>query len=165
VCLVLVALTSASGCDAGRLQFKNDHRLSFQTPHARETVTAPVTVRWSMTGFDAVGLDGSRTSRRGAFGVFVDRAPMPVGKDLKSLVTDDAGCRHDARCPDAQYLSDRGVFVTTQPEVTLEVLRQQADGGTHQQHYVNVILLDGTGRRIGESAWYLPFVTKRRSAS
>jgi hypothetical protein len=38
-----------------------------------------------------------------------------------------------------------------------------ADGVGDEQHYVNIVLLDGTGHRIGESAWYRPFTSKRRS--
>jgi len=90
---------------------------------------------------------------------------MPVGKNLKWLARDDAGCKRDARCPDAQYLADRGVFVTTDTSVTLQTLPQQTDGVGDEQHYVNVVLLDGTGHRIGESAWYRPFTSKRRSSS
>ena len=165
VTALLLVLTGAAGCQVGQLQFKNDHRLSFQAPRARHRVTVPFTVRWSMKDFEAVGLDGSTDSSRGAFAVFVDRAPMPVGKDLKWLARDDAGCKRDARCPDAQYLADRGVFVTTDTSVTLQTLPQLGAGVGDEQHYVNVVLLDGAGHRIGESAWYRPFTSKRRSSS
>lgn len=161
--LALAALTLA-GCQVGQLQFKNDHRLTFLAPAARHRVTAPVTIRWSMKDFQAVGLDGSRDRSRGVFAVFVDRAPMPVGKDLKWLAKGDNGCLRDPRCPDAQYLADRGVHLTTDTFLTLDVLPRAADGVGDEQHYVNVVLLDGTGRRIGESAWYRPFTSKRRSS-
>jgi hypothetical protein len=165
VTALLLVVAGTAGCQVDRLQFKNDHRLSFQTPQARHLVTTPLTVSWSMKDFDAVGLDGSHDKHKGAFAVFVDRAPMPVGKDLKWLAKSDPGCKRDVRCPDAQYLADRGVFVTTSPTVKLETLPQQSQGVGDEQHYVNVVLLDGTGHRIGESAWYRPFTSKRRSSS
>jgi hypothetical protein len=159
----LLVLVAASGCGVGRLQFTNDNRLDFQSPEARHRVTAPVTVSWTMKDFEATGLDGSSSKHSGVFAVFVDRAPMPVGKDLKWLFRNDSGCKHDAKCPSPQQLSDRGVFVTTDPSVKIEVLPQVGKGVGDEQHYVNVVLLDGTGHRIGESAWFLPFTSKRRS--
>lgn len=161
---LLVAPLLLGGCQLGQLQFRNDHRLQFLAPEARSRVTTPLTVSWRMKGFDAVGLDGSRDAHRGVFAVFVDAAPMPVGKDLRWLARGDSGCTRDPRCPDAQYLADRGVLLTTASSVRLDVLPRLADGVGDEQHYVNVVLLDGTGHRIGESAWYLPFRSKRRSA-
>ncbi|HUR51646.1 MAG TPA: hypothetical protein VMZ11_05945 [Mycobacteriales bacterium] len=158
-----LALLALPGCQAGRLQFQNDHRLSFQSPEARHRVSAPFTVDWTMRDFTPTGLDGGTGRDRGVFAVFVDRAPMPVGKDLRWLFRSDTGCKHDARCPSAQQLADRGVLVTTDTHVTVDVLPQVGEGVGDEQHYVNVVLLDGTGHRIGESGWYLPFTSKRRS--
>ncbi len=152
-----------SGCNVGALHFTNDHRLTFVSPQARARVRTPLAIRWSMRGFDPVGLDGSRSDDRGAFAVFVDRAPMPFGQGLRWLAKDDRGCQRDPRCPDADYLSRQGVLLTTLPQVSLDVLPLAPDGVGDEQHYVNVVLLDGTGRRIGESAWYLPFSSKRRA--
>jgi hypothetical protein len=162
---LLLVLAGSSGCQVNQLQFRNDHRLTFQAPEARHRVTAPLTIQWSMKDFDLVGLDGSRESDKGVFAVFVDRAPMPVGKNLKWLARNDAGCKRDARCPDAEFIANSGVFVTTDTSLTLDTLPQVGDGVGDEQHYVNVVLLDGTGHRIGESAWYLPFKSKRRSTS
>ena len=163
--LAIVCLVAAAGCQVGQLQFKNDDRLSFVAPQARHRVSVPVTISWTMKDFDPVGLDGSRDDGRGAFAVFVDRAPMPVGKDLRWIGHSDTSCKRDPRCPDAKYLADHGVLVTTDTSVTLDVLPSAPDGAGDEQHYVNVVLLDGTGHRIGESAWYRPFTSKRRSGS
>lgn len=162
--LVLLPLALAlTGCGVGRLQFRNDHRLEFQEPESRSRVTTPVTIRWTMTGFSASGLDGRPGDDRGVFAVFVDRSPMPVGKDLRWLARNDTACRRDPRCPDVQYLADRGVLLTTKTTVTLDTLPSVPDGAGDEQHFVNVVLLDGTGKRIGESGWYLPFTAKRRA--
>ena len=158
--LILVATV---GCQLDQLQFRSDDRLSFTAPQARHRVTAPVTVSWKMDDFTPSGLDGSQSKDSGVFAVFVDKAPMPVGKDLKWLFRKDNGCRHDARCPSAQQLADSGVLLTTDPSVTIDVLPQVGRGRGDEQHFVNVVLLDGTGHRIGESAWYLPFTSKRRT--
>jgi hypothetical protein len=161
--LCLVAVTTA-GCNVSQLQLRNDHRLSFESPKARAKVVAPVTISWTMRDFRTAGLDGTHSTSSGAFAVFVDRAPMPVGKDLRWLSRNDLSCKRDPRCPDKQYLADEQVFVTTDTSLTLDVLPRAADGVGDEQHYVNIVLLDGRGHRIGESAWYRPFTSKRRSA-
>jgi hypothetical protein len=162
---LLTCLVGAAGCNTGSLQFTNDNRLSFQDPDSRQHITVPVTIRWTMKDFDAVGLDGSRSKGKGAFAVFVDQAPLPVGKDLKWLGRDDSGCQRDPRCPDEQFLAVRNVHVTTQTSLTLDVLPRVGAGVGDEQHYVTVVLLDGTGHRIGESAWYRPFTSTRRSST
>ncbi len=159
--LGLLCALSLSGCGAGNLQFRQDDRLSFQAPGNRDRVTLPVTVAWTMKDFQVVGLDGSRSESKGVFAVFVDRAPMPVGKNLRWLARNDTSCARDPRCPGAEYLSDQGVFLTTTPSVRLEQLPRASDGVGDEQHFVNVVLLDGAGARIGESAWYRPFQTRR----
>jgi hypothetical protein len=162
--LGLASLVATTGCQVSNLQFRNDNRLHFSAPKARSLVSAPLTVSWQMQGFTPSGLDGSKEATKGAFAVFVDKAPMPVGKDLRWLARKDPGCKRDARCPDATYLADRGIFVTTDSSLTLAVLPAVPDGVGDEQHYVNVVLLDGTGHRIGESAWYQPFTSKRRQS-
>jgi hypothetical protein len=163
--LGLAAVVATTGCQLSQLQFRVDDRLHFSAPKARALVTAPVTVSWRISGFTPSGLDGSNDRSKGAFAVFVDRAPMPVGKDLRWLARKDAGCARDPRCPDASYLADRGIYVTTETSIRLETLPSAPAGVGDEQHYVNVVLLDGGGHRIGESAWYRPFKTKRRETS
>lgn len=164
VALTLLVVAGLSGCQLDRLQFRNDDRLTFETPKARHRVTVPLTVAWRMRDFTPTGLDGRGERGRGVFAVFVDKAPMPVGEDLKWLFRDDPSCRTDRRCPSTEQLAARGVYVTTRSSLTLDVLPQASDGVGDEQHYVNVVLLDGAGRRLGESAWYLPFRTRRRSS-
>ncbi|MCW2571951.1 MAG: hypothetical protein JWO88_2009 [Frankiales bacterium] len=161
--LCAASLVATSGCQVASLQFRNDHRLQFSAPASRKVVTAPLTISWTMKDFSATGLDGQRDAHSGAYAVFVDRAPMPVGKDLKWLAREDAGCKRDPRCPDQKYLADRGIFLTTDTSVTVDILPAAPDGVGDEEHYVNVVLVDGTGHRIGESAWYRAFQSKRRT--
>jgi hypothetical protein len=152
VVLLFAVLTAA--CGVGDYQFRNDHRLSFESPRERQNVALPLTVRWSMKDF-APGQDGT-------FAVFVDRAPMPVGKDLKWLVRNLDNCADDPKCPTADQLAREDVYVTTRTVVKLQQLPRVGGSVGKEQHYVNVVLLDATGTRQTESAWYLPFTTDRR---
>ena len=163
LCFAAVA-GSLAGCGTGPLAFHNDHRLAFVSPAARSLVHTPLTVRWSMREFHLTGLDGSRNPAQGTFAVFVDRAPMPVGADLKWFAAHDPGCQRNPACPDGTYLANRGVHLTTDASLTLDVLPPVAAGVGDEQHSVTVVLLDGAGRRFAESAWYLPFTSPHRGS-
>ena len=160
----LVAAVATSGCAAEGLQFRNDHRLSFESPSARAEVEVPIRITWSMDDFEATGLDGASEVDAGAFVVFLDQAPMPVGEDLSWVARDDADCQRVERCPTRRYLAEKGVFVTSKPSLTISTLPAVSDGVGNEQHYVNVVLVDGQGLRTRESAWFLPFQTDRRAA-
>ena len=156
--------TSASACDVSRLQFKNDHRLTFQQPKDRAKVATPFTISWSMKDFTASGLDGSTSSDSGVFAVFIDRAPMPVGKDIKWIGHGDTSCQRDPRCPDTEYLASKGVYITKDTSLTVDTLPPANHGRGDEEHFVNVVLLNGKGQRIGETGWYREFRSKRRSS-
>lgn len=151
-----------AGCGITELEFTNDDRLDFVSPTERELVSPPVTIEWTMEDVALSGLDGP-PGEDGAFVVFVDRAPMPVGRNLAWLAGEDASCARDGRCPDLEYLATLGVHVTTDTSVTLDRLpRAGGPDSRDEEHSVTVVLVDATGTRVGESAWYLPFLTPRR---
>jgi hypothetical protein len=150
---VLTALSMAlCGCaDYGQMSFRQDTRLQVIAPADRGTVRLPVTVRWQIRDFS------------GEFALFVDRAPVPGGKPLSYVARHDRGCRDDPRCPDAGYLAAHQVFTTTATEYTFESLPAPSDRDSRQpeRHRVTIVLLDGTGHRIGESAWTVEFTLRR----
>lgn len=160
---VLPLVLALSACGIDELEFKNDRRLEFTQPESREIVATPFEISWEMSDFKAVGLDGSAEESRGAFVVFVDKAPMAAGEDLDSLTEDDPTCIPEDGCPSLKYLRQRDVYVTQEPSVTIRRL-PEVSGVGREQHFVNVVLVDGQGRRIGESGWYLQFQTERRSS-
>ena len=162
--LCALAATGTSACDVSRLQFTTDHRLTFQAPASRAKVQIPFTLAWSMKGFTPTGLDGSTDDRRGVFAVFVDRAPMPVGKDITWIGHGDLSCKRDPRCPDTEYLAAKGVYITRDTSLTIDTLPQPHQGIGDEEHFVNVVLLNGKGQRIGETGWYREFKSKRRSS-
>ena len=147
--VALLAVVVSSSCAQG-LEFRGDHRLGIVTPRDREHVTTPFTVRWTMKGdYD------------GVFAVFVDRSPMPVGKTLRWVAGDDEGCKRDPRCPDADYLAQRNVFVTAGHSVTVPLLPKPAAGVGDAHHDITVILLDKTGKRLNEKAWHRDVLSER----
>jgi hypothetical protein len=162
-CLALSVVLTTGGCDVAAMQFGNDHRVTVLEPKMRSTVTTPLTIRWTYKDFELTGPDGSSDPRKGYFGVFVDRAPVPAGKTFAYVAHNDKSCRPQSGCPDAAYLADAHVYATERPEITLETLPFQPgvrDG--LEYHTITVVLMDGSGRRIGESAWYVDVRFRRR---
>ncbi|MCU1602992.1 MAG: hypothetical protein JWO22_3701 [Frankiales bacterium] len=157
VAALLVVAALVGSCNQ---EYRQDKRLSITAPRDGARVSAPLSVSWTMRDFDATGLDGSTSPRQGAYAVFVDRAPMPPGKDLRWLGRKDRSCRSDVRCVDAAFLANLGVYVTAQTSVTLPRLPQVDAQRGIENHTLTVVLLDGSGHRIGEKAWYRNFESR-----
>jgi len=152
VALLLALVMLANGCAMTGIAFRQDDRLSFVTPDDRAEITLPVTVTWKVDDFD-VPTDGS-------YAVFVDRAPQPPGKTLDWLARNDDACRGADGCPDAKWFNERDVFPTKATSLELERLPARTDD-RREFHEVTVVLVDRTGRRIGETGWTLEFQVKR----
>lgn len=157
---IAVALLLSASCAHG-LAFIQDGRVSIVAPKSHATVELPVTITWRVKDFRITGQDGSSASSAGSFGVFVDQAPVPPGKTLAWVARGDNRCRADQGCPDTAYLADRFVFSTTQTTITLPQLPNLQAFHGHETHEVTIVLLNGSGERIGESAWYSTFVFDR----
>ena len=158
--LVAVALV-LSACVPEGLAFVKDDRLEISAPKSRATVTTPVTVDWTVHDFEVTGKTGDERDDAGYFGVFVDRAPMPPGEPMAWLARDDRRCQATPGCPDRVFLADLGAYTTTETSFTVKNLPDRDAYQGHESHEVTVVLLDGTGRRIGESAWYVDFFYDR----
>lgn len=64
-------------------------------------------------------------------------------------------------CPNRAYLSARQVYATHRTEFTLHTLTNPRLEHQKEIHTVTIVLLDGTGHRIGESAWSITFILER----
>jgi hypothetical protein len=109
--------------------------LSFRVDE-RVTITAPddreqVTLPLTID-WDVRDFDGT-------FAVFVDRAPIGPGDPLPDELPS-------------------GVFATDDTEVVLESL--PAASADDELHTATIVLIDGDGRRVGESAFDVTFETE-----
>lgn len=156
---VLVITLLVAGCDVSRMMFVQDHRVAITAPADRDTVTLPFTLRWQTHGFAVTGRDGQRASNSGYFAIFVDRAPMPPGQTLEWLATQSDSCGSEA-CGSVDRLSD--VYTTSDMSLELRQLPAVNKTDTTERHEAVVILLDGTGTRIGESGFYVRFDFERK---
>jgi hypothetical protein len=77
------------------------------------------------------------------FAVFVDRAPVRPGQRVDRV-------------------GDEGVFTTSQTELVIREL-DEGQGSGRERHTATIVLLDSSGRRIGESAWDVVFEVKREA--
>lgn len=158
---LLAAALSGCGFSTTGLAFTNDDRIEILSPKDREKHRLPVTIDWAVDDFEITGPGRGSGDNEGYFAVFVDSAPIPPGKTLRHVARKDPTCRASNGCPDEQYLEARGVYTTTETELTLETLRSSGLDGRREFHEVTVVLLDPEGRRVGESAWYVRFEIDR----
>ena len=158
--LLLIAL-GLTACVPDGLAFVKDERLRITAPDSLSTVTTPVTIDWEIEDFRITGPTDDASDDAGYFGVFVDRAPVPPGETLAWLARDDTRCLSSPGCPDRTYFADRDAYSTTETSFTLKHLPDQDSYQGHERHEVTIVLFDGTGRRIGESAWYADFFYER----
>ncbi|MDP9100636.1 MAG: hypothetical protein M3N21_00575 [Actinomycetota bacterium] len=170
LCAVLAVSTGATGCSAygfSGLAFKVDKRVKVVSPRDRSHVTLPVTVSWTAQDFRIVGPGAGPTqgSAAGYFGVFVDSSPVPHGQTLAYLARKDHTCRPADGCPNAEYLAARGVYTTTDTSIVITQLSRPVRSDGHEHHYVTIVLLDPSGRRIGESFFRVELVLDRKVLS
>ena len=124
----------SSGC--GPLLFRQDHRLTIQSPSDRSTVRAPLTIHWTARNFTP--------PTDGRFAVFLDRDPQPPGDSLDYF-------------PKAQRTM--GIFVVSSTSLRIDTFQRDFSlpKADQNRHDVTVILLDRNGRRVGESAAFAQF--------
>ena len=160
-CAVVAAL--APGCAVDGLAFRVDDRLDVVSPRDREVVSLPVRIEWEITDFEVTGPTPSSEPESGFFGVFVDRAPQPPGQTIEWFAKDDPACRPADDCPNKEYFAARGVYTTSKTRFVLRTLPPPPSDQAKRRelHEVTIVLLDGTGRRIGESAFTSEFEVKR----
>jgi hypothetical protein len=162
--LVLALAFVTSGCRLGGLAFRVDDRLDFLTPEDRATVRLPFDITWSVEDFDVTGPDGTATDTAGFFAVLLDVSPMPPGESLAYYARDDDSCRPAEGCPDAAYLADRRIHTTEATTFTVDALadtRPTDRPSAADDHEITVLLLNGKGERIGESAFRLKVIVDR----
>jgi hypothetical protein len=157
----LAIVLAAHGCSFSGLQFSQDERIAFEEPGYREKVRLPLTVRWTVEKFEVTGPTDTARGDAGYFAVLLDVDPLPAGETLRYYARDDRACRPDAGCLDAKYLAERRIHTTTDTKLVVAELGPapgiDVENGDRDLHEVTIVLLDGKGRRIGESLWTQTF--------
>lgn len=161
VATLALVVTTLQGCGTTGLNFVKDERVEIVAPGDRAKVPLPVTVRWEVRDFEVTGPDGSSRSDAGYFGVYVDRAPQPPQQTQAWLLRDEQNCLGGCESPTA--LASRNIHSTQETEFTIGRLPQPASDAVRRRefHEVTIVLLDGRGRRIGESAFIRQFEVDR----
>lgn len=159
--LVLFVVLACTSCLPEGQAFRLDKRLSIIEPADRQEVTLPVTLRWTIEDFDVVQPGGQPRDTAGYFAVFVDRAPMPPGRDLSWLARNDKSCRADEGCPGEEYFARLGVYTTSEQQLVIEQVRRRSANGGRERHVATIVLVDAAGARIGESAFKVAFDVNR----
>jgi hypothetical protein len=164
---IAAALSAAStillsGCVPQGLAFRVDDRLTITSPKDRAEVTLPLTVSWQVRDFTIDRAASPDAKDTGYFAVFVDRAPQPPNKPLSWVARKDRTCRASDGCPDEEYLAARGIYTTTDTHITFDQLPRPSNEHQKERHSITVVLLDPAGDRIGESAFQIDVVVRRK---
>lgn len=157
--LATTLILTTAACGTHGLSLVQDQRVDVVHPDDRSKVELPVTVRWTVKDF-AVGPGA------GSFGVFVDRAPQPVGKPLSWLVRGEAGCTgaDAANCATPEFLAQHSIFQTRDTSFLVDQVNKLTGSEAGRQfHEVTVVLLDANGARVGEGAWPVQFEVKDKT--
>jgi hypothetical protein len=165
--VVAVLAIALAACSTNGLAFRQDERLRIVAPAEDATVPLPVTIEWTIRDFLVTDLDGVSRRDAGFFGVFVDRDVPRPGTAVPGLV-ERATCQPAPACLGDHPLPDPRVRVTTSTSVvlsTLEDTRPRGRPSAADHHEVTIVLLDGQGRRIGESAFTVAFKIDRTGRS
>jgi hypothetical protein len=149
--LSILAVGVLGGACAQAPRWTPSDAIAFESPSDLQLVDTPLEIRWR-------GGDGVRADDR--FAVFVDRAPIRPGQNLRAVAGSDESCEQAPGCPDDEYLRVRGVYVTDQESLQLPFVSELSGidaQGSASVHQVVLILVDGQGDRIGEHAATLSF--------
>lgn len=156
----IVLILLVTGCDVSSMAFVEDKRVRIEQPTDRSIVTIPVTLRWEVDGFEITGRDAQKRPDAGYFAVFVDRQPIPPGKTLEWYARQDESCG-DNPCGTVEDLAQ--IFTSDKASLKLTQLPAIRERGDLEQHEVVIVLMDGTGARIGESAFRVQFNFERKA--
>jgi hypothetical protein len=159
----MAVLLALPACGTSGLNFREDKRLTIMSPRDRAKVRLPVTVTWRVRDFDVSGRDGQRRPDSGYFGIYVDRAPQPPQRTQAWLVRDDPNCPNVKSCSTESYLAQLSVYSTSEQRFTIDRLPAPTTNAPRRRelHDVTIVLLNGRGERIGESAFTLQFEVDR----
>lgn len=149
---LLGAATLIAGCSqfgTTGIQLRVDTSITITSPIDRSNVTVPLQVSW----IDDAPTDG------GSYVVLIDSAPMPPGEDVAWFARDDDECRTVPSCPDERWLARRGITVTTETSVSIEIVPPPTRDGAAQE--VTVVRLGPDGRRSDEAAFVARFEVDR----
>ncbi len=162
---LFIVLLIAASCSTQGLNFKEDRRVTITSPRERAQVRFPFTVEWEVRGFRITGPDGRDRPNSGYFGFFLDRAPQPPGKGFAWLVRNDRSCLLRPGCPDNLYFKNLGIHSTTKTSFTINNIIDpdplDISRDRREFHEAVIILMNGRGERIGESAFKVEFEVKR----
>jgi hypothetical protein len=139
----LLPLTACSQFSTASLQLRRDATITITAPQDRTAADRPLHVEWT----DVAPRNG------GAYMVLIDRSPMPVGQDVGWFARDDKDCGASPGCPNARWLSLRGITVTADRFADIAIIPRKNANSRNKRYDVTVVRLDRDGRRDTEATF------------
>lgn len=160
---LLLVLVVTSGCDTSNYAFKIDNSIKILAPQSRSEVGIPANVRWTDSKQPPNLRVAPADPTAEYYAVFLDKAPMPPGKRLASLVENNEQCKLSEGCPSREQLAEVGVRLTAKTTVMLDFIadrRPSSRSDTNDIHEVTIVRMRGD-RRVGETAFRRTFFVAR----
>lgn len=160
--LLAIAVVVLTACSAQGIALETNRSLTLLAPTDGGTVAMPFSVQWRV---DNAALRQQLASGARRLAIFFDRSPMPPGETFHAVA--DKECRQTPGCPDTAYLTDRDIFVATASSLPLSSFQVDDLPDTrtpHQrkdQHQLTIVVVDASGRRVGEAAFEAEFDISR----
>jgi hypothetical protein len=149
-----VASLCLTSCFSG-LDLSKDARVQILNPGVTvhiDEVKLPFVMRWSTS------IPSSSHLR---YAVFFDSNPMGPGQTFRALVGQDDPCKFQPGCPDASWLAQHQIQVTSTSHVDVTdvaLLPGEVPGGDGTSIHTATLILLGPGDvRDGESSWTVEF--------
>jgi hypothetical protein len=163
----LACVLAMSSCQQSGLHFKAPNALRIVRPGNLATVRLPFVVVWSAGSTGPPPPSG--TGATNSYAVFIDTPPMPPGETVQYFARGDPSCQHTAGCPNASYLRNKNVFLTSQRRLVVPGLADTRPTGrksSDDRHQITIIPLGPGGRRIGDGFYTITvFVNRQHSGS
>lgn len=154
--LLLCLSVSVTGCSFSYISFRTDAGFRLLRPAQMSTVSLPFTITWQDPSFRKAGGPVQ-------YGVFLDQHGLHPGETLRELVVNnwqDQVCRATKGCPDAAYLAQHLIYLTTKKSMTLTAVAATNRPGVPNLHHVQIVGFDAHLRRISESYLWLDFLVR-----
>lgn len=151
--LIATMASLTTGCRASGMIFTKSSGFRIVSPSSFSSVSLPLTVSWT---------EGAPFQSGDKFAVFIDRGSIGIGDNVRSLIP--KSCREVSTCSQDQYLQQQDVYVTTSASLNLPTLPSTSLTGHSsgkEDHEIVVVVLDGSGHRVGEQYASVDFVYNR----
>ena len=148
---VLIVSLVCCSCELTNESFGSNNQIHITQPANDAVVSTPLTIKWT-SSYPA----GTK------YALFFDVPPIPPGRTLRAIPESihDSTCLIEPSCPQASYLAQFNIYVTSSTHFDLEAFQfSSATYDVLQLHRLTIVALGKGGKREGEASYWVDFRT------